>query len=244
MKIVLGKERAPIADFVPYLQERTLPIMKVKGKFGTPTFNTGFPLVKGIPPGCLCTLGEALQQNQPLITEADASLPLGKLARKISEKASFTLDFVDGPCRDYVDVSQVISSSEVYSSWDATSSQRSACCDGIIQSKYVFGGSWRQLDSEFCVKSCDITVCKRCFEIDSCTNCSACYFCHNLEGCEECIFCSNVKGMRYAVLNKQLPKEEYARIKKLVLDYVNAEITSKKRCSRSIFSLTGAKGKK
>ena len=99
----------------------------------------------------------------------------------------------------------------------------------------------RQLDSEFSVKSCDITVCKRCFELDNCTNCSNCYFSHNLEGCEECILCSNVKGMRYAVLNKQLSREEYARIKKLVLDYVNAELDSKKKCRRSIFALTGKK---
>lgn len=71
-----------------------------------------------------------------------------------------------------------------------------------------------------------------------------CYFCHNVEGCEECIFCSNVKGMRYAFLNQQLPKEEYVRVKKLVLDYVNAELDKKKACSRSIFALSGANGKK
>ncbi|MCX6770552.1 MAG: hypothetical protein NTX79_00700 [Candidatus Micrarchaeota archaeon] len=244
MKLVLGVERKPIADYVPYLQERTLRVMKVKGKFGTPAFNSGFSLVKEIPPSSLCTLSEAMKQDKPVLAEQELSLPLEKMEAIVSRNAAFTLDFVDGACRDYVDVSQVIESSEVYSSWDATSSQRSACCDGIIQSKYVFGGSWRQLDSEFCVKSCDITVCKRCFEIDGCTNCSACYFCHNLEGCEECLFCSNVKGMRYAVLNQQLPREEYARVKKLMLDYVNAEINTKKRCSRSIFALSGASGKK
>ncbi|MCX6769137.1 MAG: hypothetical protein NT051_00450, partial [Candidatus Micrarchaeota archaeon] len=244
MKVVLGQGRQPIAGFVPYLQERTLPIMKVKGRFSTPTFTTGFPIVKGIPPQCLCTLEEAMKQDKPILSEKELSLPLARMEALVSGKAAFTLDFVDGACRDYVDVSQVIESSEVYSSWDATSSQRSACCDGIIQSKYVFGGSWRQLDSEFCVKSCDITNCKRCFEIDSCTNCSGCYFSHNLEGCEECILCSNAKGLHYAVLNQQVGKEEYARIKKLMLDYVNAELDKKKACSRSIFELSGAKGKK
>ena len=244
MKIVLGKERQPIADFVPYLQGRTLPIMKVKGKFGTPTFNTGFPLVKGIPASCLCTLKEALSENKPILDGSDLSLPLQEICRKVSKNASFTLDFVDGACLDHVDVSQVIDSTEVYSSWDATTSTRSACCDGIIQSKYVFGGSFRQLDSEFCVKCCDITESKRCFECDSSTRAVNCYLCHNVEGCEECIFCSNVKGMRYAVLNQQLPKEEYVRVKKLVLDYVNAELDKKKACSRSIFALSGANGKK
>jgi len=144
---------------------------------------------------------------------------------------------VDGACRDYVDVSQVIDSSEVYSSWDATTSQRSGCSDGIIQSKYIFGGSLRLLDSEFCLKCCDIATCKRCFEVDSSSKCSNCYFCHNIEGCEECILCFNVKGMRYAVLNTQLPKEEYLRIKKMLLGYVNAELDKKKKVPRSIFQL-------
>ena len=241
MKIVLGKERQPIADFVPYLQERTMPIMKVKGRFGTWAFNSGWPLVKEIPPSWLCTLDEAMRQDKPVISEGDLSLPLEKLEAIVSKNAVSTLDFVDGQCRDYVEVSQVIDSSEVYSSWDTTTSQRSACSDGVIQSKYIFGCSLRQLDSEFSVKSCDITVCKRCFELDNCTNCSNCYFSHNLEGCEECILCSNVKGMRYAVLNKQLSREEYARIKKMVLDYVNAELDAKKKCGRSIFALSGKK---
>ncbi|MFA5930376.1 MAG: hypothetical protein WC861_05835 [Candidatus Micrarchaeia archaeon] len=243
-RLVLGKERKPIVEFVPYLQERALPVKVVKGRFGTSASKPEMPLVRDLPASCLCSFEEALQQNKPMLEESQLALPLLELEKIISSKVALSLDFVDGPCRDYADVSQCTSSSEVYSSWDATSSQRSACSTGIIQSKYIFGGYLRMLDSEFCINSYDMTNCKRCFEIDSCTNCSACYFSHNLEGCEECILCSNVKGMRYAVLNTPLSKEEYARIKKLVLDYVNAELDSKKKCSRSIFALSGAKGKK
>ena len=213
----------------------------VKGKFGNMASKPGMPLVCDLPASCLCSFEEALSQNKPLISEKELSLPLIELEKAIASKFALSLDFVDGPCRDYADVSQCISSSEVYSSWDATSSQRSACSTGIIQSKYIFGGYLRMLDSEFCINSYDMTACKRCFEIDSCTSCSACYFCHNLEGCEECILCSNVKGMRYAVLNTQLPREEYARVKKMVLDYVNSELDAKKRCGRSIFALSGKK---
>lgn len=239
--IVLGKKRAPLLDYAPYLQERALPVKMVKGKFGKLASKPELPLVRDLPSSCLCTFEESLQQNKPLVSEVELSLPLAKLEAAISQKLAISLDFVDGPCRDYADVSQCISSSEVYSSWDATSSQRSACSTGIIQSKYIFGGYFRMLDSEFCINSYDMTNCKRCFEIDSCTNCSNCYFSHNLEGCEECIFCSNVKGMRYAVLNQQLPREEYAGIKKRVLDYVNAELDKKKKCSRSIFALAEKK---
>ncbi|MFA6327898.1 MAG: hypothetical protein WCY41_00445 [Candidatus Micrarchaeia archaeon] len=236
-KIVLGQERKPIAPYVPYLQERALPVKVVKGKFGSPASKPELPLVKGLPASCLCSFEEALSQNKPLANEQQLHLPLVELEKIIASNFALSLDFVDGPCRDYVNVSQCISSSEVYSSWDSTTSQKSACSTGIIQSKYIFGGYMRMLDSEFCINCYDMTECKRCFEIDSSSRCSDCYFCHNLEGCEECILCSNVKGMRHAVLNRQLPREEYARVKKMVLGYVNAEISAKKRCSRSIFSL-------
>jgi hypothetical protein len=241
-RLVLGTERKMISDFVPYLQERALRVKMVKGKLGSFTSKPGMPLVKDLPASCLCSFEEALQQNKPLLSESELSLPLARMEQAVATKVALSLDFVDGPCRDYVDVSQVINSSEVYSSWDSTSSQRSACSTGIIQSKYIFGGYLRMLDSEFCINCYDMTECKRCFELDSSSRCSNCYFCHNVEGCEECIFCSNVKGLRYAVLNRQLPKEEYARIKKMVLDFVNAEMTAKKRCERSIFALAGKKG--
>jgi len=40
------------------------------------------------------------------------------------------------------------------------------------------------------------------------------------------------------VLNRQLPKEEYLRVKKLLLDYLNAELDKKKKAERSVFKLT------
>lgn len=93
------------------------------------------------------------------------------------------------------------------------------------------------LDSEFCINCYDVVKAKRCFEVDSSSNCGDCYYCHNIEGCEECILCFNVKGMRYAVLNQQLPKEEYLRIKRMLLDYLNRELDAKKKVARSIFRL-------
>lgn len=237
-KIVLGGGRGPIKEYVPWLQKRALPVKKVKGKLGSRTFKPMLPIVKDLPDSCLCTFEEAIKQNGPVIRHEDLQLDLRKLAAAVSKKAAFTLDFVDGACRDHVEVSQVIDSTEVYSSWDATSSQRSGCSSAIIQSKYIFGGYFRALDSEFCINCYDVVECRRCFELDSSSRCSDCYFSHNLEGCEECILCWNLKGKRYAVLNEELPKEEYLRIKRMLLDCVNAELDSKKKVERSVFALS------
>lgn len=236
-KIVLGAERKGIKQYASYLQERALPVKKLKGKFGSPVYRPETPPVNTLPAKSICTREEAMKENKPLVGQEQLQLPLRKLAALVAAKASFTLEMEEGATRDVPEITQAIDSTECWSSWDATNSSRSACSTGIIQSKYIFGGYFRVLDSEFCINCYDIVKAKRCFEVDSSSSCGDCYFCHNIEGCEECILCYNVKGMRYAVLNTQLPKEEYMRIKKMLLEYVNKELDSKKKVSRSIFRL-------
>ncbi|MEM2137906.1 MAG: hypothetical protein QW568_02365 [Candidatus Anstonellaceae archaeon] len=236
-KLVLGKERAGIGNYVAYLQERALPVRRLKGRFGTHTYKPLLPLVKGIPAGVLCTREEAMEENKPLVSERETALALRQLAALVAKKASFTMEMAEGATREVPEITQAIDSTECWSSWDATTSTRSACTTAAIQSNYVFGGYFRILDSEFCINCYDIVQLKRCLEVDSSSRCNNCYYSHNLEGCEECILCWNAKGLRYAVLNQQLPKEEYWQVKKLLLDYLNAELDKKKKIERTIFSL-------
>jgi len=237
-KIVLGKERGGIRGYAPYLQSRALPVEKLKGKFGTQTYRPKLPLVGDLPGAILCTREEAMKEDAPLVTEGALSLPLRKLASEAAKKASITMEMVEGESREVPEVTQAIDSTESWSEWDATTSSRSACSTGVIQSKYIFGGYFRILDSEFCINCYDIVQAKRCFEVDSSSACTDCHFCHNVEACESCMLCFNLKGKRYAVLNQEVGREEYLRVKKLLLDWVNAELDRKKGVSRSIFRLS------
>jgi hypothetical protein len=54
---------------------------------------------------------------------------------------------------------------------------------------------------------------------------------------EEGILCFNLKGARYAVLNQPVSKEEYARIKGMLLSYINKELSEKGGLERSVFEL-------
>ena len=236
-KVVLGSGRAGIGQYAAYLQERALPVKRLRGKFGSHTYRPELPVVKELPGAILCTREEAMKENAPLVDERQLSLALRSLAAAVAAKASITMEMVEGESREVPEVTQAIDSTESWSEWDATSSSRSACSTGVIQSKYVFGGYFRILDSEFCINCYDVVEARRCFEVDSSSRCSECYFCHNVEGCECCILCSNVKGKRYAVLNQEVGKEEYLRVKKMLLDYVNGELDRKKAVARSIFSL-------
>jgi len=237
-KIVLGKERSGIGQYAPYLQERALPVESLKGKFGSKTYRPKLPLVADLPSAILCTRGEAMKENSPLVAEETLSLPLQKLAAETAKKASMTMEMVEGESREVPEVTQAIDSTESWSEWDATTSSRSACSTGVIQSKYIFGGYFRILDSEFCVNCYDVVEAKRCFEVDSSSKCIDCYFCHNVEGCESCILCFNLKGKRYAVLNQEVGREEFLRVKKMLLEYVNAGLDGKRKIGRSIFRLS------
>jgi len=236
-KIVLGKERAGIGQYANYLQERAVPVRKMQGKIRNAAYRPDLPLVSELPASVLCSREEAMAENAPLVSEGQLSLPLAELATEAVKKASITLEMMEGESREVPEVTQAIDSTESWSEWDATSSSRSACSTGVIQSKYVFGGYFRILDSEFCVNCYDVVEARRCFEVDSSSRCTDCYFCHNVEGCESCILCFNAKGKRYAVLNQEVGREEFLRVKKLLLDYVNGELNRKKAVDRSIFKL-------
>ena len=236
-KIVLGKERSGIRGYAPYLQGRALPVEKLKGKFGTQTYRPRLPLVGSLPGAILCTREEAMKEDAPLVTESALSLPLQKLASEAAKKASITMEMTEGESREVPEVTQAIDSTESWSEWDATTSSRSACSTGVIQSKYIFGGYFRILDSEFCINCYDIVQAKRCFEVDSSSACTDCHFCHNVEACESCILCFNLKGKRYAVLNREVGREEYLRVKKMLLEFVNANLDRKQAVPKSIFAL-------
>ncbi len=83
------------------------------------------------------------------------------------------------------------------------------------------------LNSQFCISCDNVTNRSNCLECDSCVSCRGCYFCHNYENLEEGVLCFNLKGARYAVLNQAVSKEEFMRVKKMLLDYLNRKLGEK-----------------
>jgi hypothetical protein len=61
-------------------------------------------------------------------------------------------------------------------------------------------------------------------------------FCHNCENLQNSMFCFNTKNKNYAIGNVEVGREEYMRIKKMVLDEVNAELDKTGALKRSVFS--------
>ena len=94
--------------------------------------------------------------------------------------------------------------------------------------------------SSFCIRCHSSTNLTRCFEVNDSSNCSGSYFCHNCEGLQDCMFCFNTKNKRYAIGNVEVGRENYMRIKQLVLASIVSELEETHALSHDIFSI-GAK---
>lgn len=138
-----------------------------------------------------------------------------------------------------------------------TAMDASNCYQSIatVFAKYCGFGTWpRSSDHCFgyhtCLSSkysinCYLSVgLNRCFEMDNCRDCSDCLFCHNAENCHDCTFCFNAKSKRYAIGNAEYPKEEYLRIKKMVLSELAGRLSRERRLPWDIFSIGAQAGKK
>jgi hypothetical protein len=111
----------------------------------------------------------------------------------------------------------------------------------VIKSEHIFGGSARLLYSQFCINMFDSTNLKGCFEVDCSYSSRNSYFCHNCENVNDSMFCFNAKALQYAAFNQVVGKEEFMRLKKILLDYINRELEEKGEIEESIFCLPARK---
>jgi hypothetical protein len=237
-KIVLGREHRNSERLAPWLLRHAIRIVKVRGAFGTPAYKIDLPLISGLPAERLVTLKEGLKSGLDGIKLGEKEAPsLAEIAKRASEKAYFTFELIDGHSQNVVDVPAIFNATHCYRMWDSTNSWLSGYSSAVIESKYVFGGRMRILNSNFCINCYDVTDMKSSFETDSSYKCGSCYFCHNCEDVEEGMFCFNAKGLRYAIGNAEVGRAEYLRVKKILLDYINNELDKKGTLGIDVFSL-------
>ncbi len=98
-------------------------------------------------------------------------------------------------------------------------------------------GVGKTISSNFCIHCYNSKNLNRAFEADACRNCSDIMFCHNCENVRDSIFCCNAKNLRYAVCNVQVGKEEYERIRKILVDYVLSELEKKGSLDFDVFEV-------
>jgi hypothetical protein len=246
-RIVLGREHKGIRRFGSWLLKRAITVKKVKGAKGTPTFKVGMlPTIRDMPSDRLVTNYEGAEASRlnPISIKPGEDLSLREALSRVAKVALFSVEFSDGVNDRCIDTPNLYGGSVIYKLLDTTDSKYSAYSSAVIKSEHIFGGAFRLLQSQFCINMFDSTNLKGCFEVDCSYSSRDSYFCHNCENVSDAMFCFNAKALQYAAFNQVVGKQEYLRLKKILIDYVNSELEKNCSLEESIFNLPEKKRKK
>ncbi|MEK6979276.1 MAG: hypothetical protein AABW86_03570 [Candidatus Micrarchaeota archaeon] len=241
--LVFGKERHNIADYGNWLLKYVIKVRRIQGAFGTPAYMIDdLPIVCDISPARIVTLDEALKSASKSIEIKDGETPtITELMERVARVAYFTFEFIDGINDNVIETPSSFTAVNTYRVWDAPHGKNSAYTSAAVYSEYIFGSHFQILNSQFCINCYDVADVMGCFEVDSSNHVRNSYFCHNSENLDNCMFCFNAKSLRYAIGNTEVGREEYLRIRKILLDYVNKELDEGKGLELGIFSIGKSK---
>ncbi len=113
----------------------------------------------------------------------------------------------------------VYNSLEVYKSVSVFDSKKLVFCYKIVNSQFMLA-SRDSFGCSFGVRVNDSIYCSSSFEVSWSNKVSRSLFIHDSYDLYECMFCSHLRSKRYFIANMPFEKEEYFRIKKMVVEWV------------------------
>ncbi len=113
----------------------------------------------------------------------------------------------------------VIKSENVYRSQDIRRSKNVLFSDGVEDSEFV-AAAQRSGGNAFCIRIEDSGECSNSFGVSWSNKVNNSFFIHDCYDMHDSIFCTSMSGKQYCVANMQFEKEEYEKIKKLVIQWI------------------------
>lgn len=113
----------------------------------------------------------------------------------------------------------VTMSQNVFRSRDIHESKNIILCDGIMKSEFV-AASQRSINIGFCMRTDDSKNCSNSFSVNWSGKISDSLFIQDSYDLADCMFCSHMVSKRYCIANMQFEKEEYMRLRKIVIDWI------------------------
>ncbi|HSX31137.1 MAG TPA: hypothetical protein VLE99_04430 [Candidatus Saccharimonadales bacterium] len=107
----------------------------------------------------------------------------------------------------------------VYRSQDIRKSKNVIYCDGGEGNEYVVACQ-RSGGLTYCIRTEDSGECSNSFSVVWSNNIVNSLFIQDSSNLYECMFCSKLKDKKYCIANMQFEKEEYFRLKKMVLEWL------------------------
>ncbi|MFH1306047.1 MAG: hypothetical protein ABIH83_00115 [Candidatus Micrarchaeota archaeon] len=236
-KTILGKSLSPIDDYNDWLTSNLREMPKHKSAISDrEMYDPPLVFYKPVLPTEV-KLDEAMEIGKKDIGKENAlKINLHNASRLLKSILYSTPEREMGQNINNVECSMLIDSSHNYRVISFSHCKLCAYSFWPRQSEYLIGVD-TVFSSKFCLKCYNSVNLTRCFETSHSSHCSDCYFCHNCDGLSDCMFCTNVKSMRYAIFNKQYPKEEYMKIKKIVLNEIAVKLEKNKTLDLNIFNI-------
>jgi len=113
----------------------------------------------------------------------------------------------------------VIKSENVYRSQDIRRSKNILFSDGVEDSEFIVAGQ-RSGGNAFCVRIEDSGECSNSFGVSWSSKITDSFFIHDCYDLQDSMFCTNIMGKQYCIANMQFEKEEYERIKQMVVQWI------------------------
>lgn len=177
--------------------------------------------------------------KEALTEEAIGKISISNCIEALSPIAFATCEVALGNNMEVAETVSYSDSREVFGSSTMYDSKKCAyCCWVSHQAENMFGCD-HVFYSKFCVNCYRSLRLQRCFEVNDSLDSSDCYFCHNIENCHDCMFSFNAKNLKYAIGNSEFPREEYLRIKGLLLSEIAAKAGAQKGLPFGIYGLGG-----
>ncbi len=235
--IVLGGPLGPMGHYEGWLLSSTRAFVMQKSAISQRVFPLGAFKRFLLTREKVVDFDEAMKEGEKKLAPDEArALTLENAGKKLAALTHYSPEVMVGHNVELEQCTMVASSSHCYKTVYLAENKFCACSTWPRESEYAFGCDIA-FSSQFCIKCYNSSCLKRCFEVSNGVNCSDCYFSHNIENCAECMFCFNTKAKRYAIGNVEYPKEEYLRVKKLLLAEISARLEKDKTLALSIYNL-------
>ncbi|MFZ5340511.1 MAG: hypothetical protein ACOZBG_02355 [Candidatus Micrarchaeota archaeon] len=235
-RIIFGKELGSLISYENYLTTIIEKPKLLKTLFGNKIcFSYVSMMYRYIPESRLVNSDEANQLGKITI-HANEKDTLATILEKISKIAFYCGDYTEGKNINTVESHWLFNSINAFRTLAPSESKNCSYSSLSLSSESIFG-SYRTIRCKFCMNCHYLIDCARCFEVSDSNNCLDCYFCHNCENLVECMFCFNAKAKQYAIGNVEIGKEDYMKIKKLVLSEITAKLERDKQLDLNIYNL-------
>ncbi|MFH1285123.1 MAG: hypothetical protein ABIH99_00925 [Candidatus Micrarchaeota archaeon] len=239
-RILLGKEMTGGLDaYASWLSKHIHPTDLCKSAASSaPLWRGNYGNNTILPKERLVSLEESRKLGELLKLENSEmeSIDLHNAHKFIGKLAYLVCEWYEGTQSNLIDCTCYIDSANCYRTCGPIYSKYAGYSFWPKGSQYAFGAD-TLFDSSTCVNCYYSTRLTRCFELDGCSNCSDSYFCHNCENLSECMFCFNVKSKRYAVGNVEIGKEEYLKLKALLLAELSKKLEKDKTLDIDIYNI-------